>query len=138
MKMFLLPLLALAQASPHFPRQPSLPPSVLLSIVEEDTETFTRAQLARLARLNNSLTSSRQTDSAYFEGDILLTEDQKRLVKEEEIDHLDHNKVNSVGGRFEEGAEERGDLNVWTDRLSDAANCVDMVCPRGGAGFTLS
>ena len=66
--MFLLSLLALAQASSHFPRQPSLPPSVLLSIVEEDTETFTRAQLARL---NNSLTSSRQTDSAYFEGDIL-------------------------------------------------------------------
>ena len=69
--MFLLSLLALAQASSHFPRQPSLPPSVLLSIVEEDTETFTRAQLARLARLNNSLSSSRQTDSAYFEGDIL-------------------------------------------------------------------
>ena len=68
--MFLLSLLALAQPSPHFPRQPSLPPSVHLSIQEEDTETFTRTQLYRL---NNSLTSPRQsqTHSPYFEGDIV-------------------------------------------------------------------
>ena len=68
----LLSLLSLAQAYTHFPRQPSLPPSVHLSIKEEDTETFTRTQLYRL---NNSLTSPRrsqsQTHSPYFEGDIV-------------------------------------------------------------------
>ena len=66
--MLLLSLLSLAQAYTHFPRQPRLPPSVHLSIKEEDTDTFTRAQLYKV---NNSLTSGGQTHSAYFEGDIL-------------------------------------------------------------------
>ena len=64
----LLSLLSLAQPFTHFPRQPSLPASVHLSIREENTETFSRAQLSRL---NSSLTSPRQTDQEYFEGDIL-------------------------------------------------------------------
>ena len=64
----LLSLLSLAESFTHFPRQPSLPPSVHLSIREEDTDTFTRAQLYRI---NNSLTSPGQTASVYFEGDIL-------------------------------------------------------------------
>ena len=66
--LFLLSLLSQAQTFTYFPRQPSLPPSIHLSIKEEDTDTFTRAQLHRI---NNSLTSPGQTTSAYFEGDIL-------------------------------------------------------------------
>ena len=65
---FLLSLVSLALPASHFPRQPSLPSSVHLSLMEEDTDTFTRTQLYRL---NNSLTSAGQPDSAYFEGDIL-------------------------------------------------------------------
>ena len=61
------PLLLLA--SPHFPRQPLLPPSVHLTLKEEDTDSFTRTQL-ETAGANNS-GSPDQTDWGYFEGDIV-------------------------------------------------------------------
>ena len=31
-----------------------------------------------------------------FEGDMILTDEQKRLVQQTSIDHLDHDKVNTV------------------------------------------
>ena len=46
-----------------------------------------------------------------FEGDMILTDEQKRLVQQTSIDHLDHGKVKPIGGETsEEGAKERGGI----------------------------
>ena len=59
---------SLVLAAPHFPRQPLLPASVQLTVREEDTRTFSRAQLVRQGHHN---TSADQADWGYFEGDIV-------------------------------------------------------------------
>jgi len=46
--------------------------------------------------------------SQYFEGDIILTEEQKRLVKENTIDNLNHDEVFSVGENFNRRIFENG------------------------------
>ena len=48
--------------------QPLLPASVQLTVLEEDTRTFSRAQLVRQGHHN---TSADQADWGYFEGDIV-------------------------------------------------------------------
>ena len=50
-------------------------------------------------------------DDQNFEGDMILTDEQKRLVQQTSIDHLDHDKVKPTGGETsEEGAKERGGI----------------------------
>ena len=49
-------------------------------------------------------------DNQNFEGDMILTVEQKRLIQETSIDHLDHDKVNTVGETTEEGAKECGGI----------------------------
>ena len=50
-------------------------------------------------------------DGWNFEGDMILTDEQKRLVQQTSIDHLDHDKVKPIGGETsEEGAKERGGI----------------------------
>ena len=61
----------LLRASPHFPRQPLLPPSVHLTVREEDTRAFTRTQLETAEERTNSSVSPDQADWGYFEGDIV-------------------------------------------------------------------
>jgi len=39
----------------------------------------------------------------YFEGDMILTDEQKRLVQQTSIDHLDNGKVKPIGGEINRG-----------------------------------
>jgi len=55
-------------------------------------------------------------EGPYFEGDMILNDDQKRMVQEASIDHLDHDMVNSVGGTSEEGAVGRAGARDHTLR----------------------
>jgi len=50
-------------------------------------------------------------DDQNFEGDMILTDEQKRLVQQTSIDHLDHDKVKPIDGETSaEGAKERGGI----------------------------
>jgi hypothetical protein len=77
--------------------------SLLLLVLA--SSVFSHPQVSR-----SSSDVEEDEDNQNFEGDMILTVEQKRLIQETSIDHLDHDKVSTIGGTSEEGAKERGGI----------------------------
>ena len=79
--------------------------SLLLLVLA--SSVFSHPQISRDS-LERPVDVEEDEDDQNFEGDMILTEEQKRLLQETSIDHLDHYKVE--GTSDEEGAKERGGI----------------------------